>query len=61
MGCLLSLEGFGVPPEDKNGFKMSVEAILMHFETFFFLKPTNDKILNLSFLEFGTDIFEDFL
>ena len=29
----------------KKGFKMSVEAILMHFEClFFFLKPTNDKI-----------------
>ena len=22
--------------------------------------PTNDKILNLNFLEFGTNIFEDF-
>ena len=25
-GCLLSLEGFGELPEEKNGFKMSVEA-----------------------------------
>ena len=46
----------------KKGFKMSVEAILMHFEgLFLFLKPTNDKILNLSFLEFGTNSFRTFL
>ena len=41
-------------------FTLKECEIYKHIFHFSATPPTNDTILNLNFLEFGTDIFEDF-